>query len=469
MNEDLIGKQIVILGFARQGIAFARFAARNGAKVIISDLRSQEQLQESMEALQNLEIEYVLGKHPMGLLEGTDLLIISGGVPANLPLVQAARQQGINISNDSQEFAIRCPAAVIGITGSAGKSTTTALMGEMAKAAGLRTWVGGNIGRPLIADLDEMQPGDIVVQELSSFQLEIWQHSPEFAAVLNITPNHLDRHESLAAYSHAKANILRYQDETGIAVLSADDPGAMELAPLAKGRLRLFSIEREVRDGAFVRDGFVWLRSPAAQEKAVISVADIKLRGLHNLSNICAAVTLADSAGLPVSAMVEGLSSFRGVPHRLELVNTINGVQYVNDSIATAPERALAALASYHEPIILLAGGKDKNMVWDAWAKQVAKQVKQVILFGALADMLMNHLEQEINSHKGLLQISRVEDLPSAVQLAAAVAQIGDIVLLSPGGTSYDAYQDFEERGRHFRTLVTEIASETTPEQRKAI
>ncbi|MFL7838489.1 MAG: UDP-N-acetylmuramoyl-L-alanine--D-glutamate ligase [Candidatus Promineifilaceae bacterium] len=466
MNKDLTGKQIVILGFARQGKAFAQFAAQNGAKVIISDLRSPDQLQDSMDALQDLEIEYVLGNHPLSLLEGTDLLVVSGGVPVNIPLVQAARRQNITVSNDSQEFATRCPAGIVGITGSAGKSTTTALLGEIARAAGRRTWVGGNIGRPLIADLEEMQPGDVVVQELSSFQLEIWQYSPPVAAVLNITPNHLDRHESMAAYSHAKANILRYQDETGITVLSADNPGAMELAPLTKGRLRLFSIEREVRDGAFVRDGFVWLRSLSEdQEKAVISMADIKLRGLHNLSNVCAAVTLADSIDIPISAMAVAITQFNGVPHRLELVKTINGVQYVNDSIATAPERALAALASYDEPLILLAGGKDKNMVWDAWASQVTKQVKHVILFGALAEMLMNRLEQENKSQGGSLQISRVEDLPSAVHLAAAVAEEGDIVLLSPGGTSYDAYQDFEERGRHFRMLVTEIDTD----QRKAI
>jgi UDP-N-acetylmuramoylalanine--D-glutamate ligase len=466
MNEDLIGNRIVILGFARQGMAFARFAARNGASVVVSDLRSQEQLQNSMDELQDLEIEYVLGQHPMSLLEGADLLVISGGVPANLPLVIAAGQQGIPISNDSQEFSKRCPATIVGITGSAGKTTTTALLGEMAKAAGRRTWVGGNIGRPLIADLEEMQPGDIVVQELSSFQLEIWQHSPPVAAVLNITPNHLDRHESMAEYSRAKANILRYQDKAGIAVLSADDSGAMELAPLVMGRLRLFSIEREVHDGAFIRDDFVWLRSPSNHETAVISVENVKLRGRHNLKNICAAVTLADSLAIPVSAMVEGIKSFSGVSHRLELVMTINGVQYINDSIATAPERALAALASYEEPLILLAGGKDKNMVWDEWVRQVSSQVKQVILFGALAEMLEERLEQEILLHGSALKISRVETLPEAVSMAAAIAEAGDVVLLAPGGTSFDAYKDFDERGRHFRALVADIASAVTPEAR---
>ena len=457
MVEELSGKQIVILGFARQGMAFARFAVESGAKVIVSDLRSQEALQESMDQLKDLPIEYILGYHPQTLLDGTDLLLISGGVPADLLLISTARQRGIPVSNDSQEFSVRCPAIIVGITGSAGKTTTTALLGEMATAAGRRTWVGGNIGRPLISDLDKMQPGDIVIQELSSFQLQIWQHSPSVAAILNITPNHLDRHKTMAEYSDAKANILRYQDANDIAVLCADDAGSMQLAPMVQGRLRQFSIEHEVRDGACVRDGYVWLRTLSGEDTAVLPIADIKLRGRHNLYNVCAAVALADSVDIPVEAMAEAIASFRGVAHRLEPVRTVNGVQYVNDSIATAPERALAALSSFDEPLILLAGGKDKNMVWDAWAVRVAEQVKQVILFGALADMLEERLQQEKNKQGTSLVISRVRDLPQAVDLSAKVAEEGDIVLLSPGGTSFDSYIDFDERGRHFRELVNNL------------
>jgi UDP-N-acetylmuramoylalanine--D-glutamate ligase len=302
-----------------------------------------------------------------------------------------------------------------------------------------------------------MEPGDIVVQELSSFQLEIWQHSPPVAAVLNVTPNHLDRHKSMAEYSDAKANILRYQDERDIAVLCADDDGSIRLAPLVRGQLRLFSIERELRDGAFVRNGFVWLRSLSAEETAVLPVNDIKLRGRHNLYNVCAAVVLADSVNIPVEAMAEAIASFTGVAHRLETVRTLNGVQYINDSIATAPERALAALSSFDEPLILLAGGKDKNMVWDEWTGRVARQVKQVILFGALADTLEGRLRREKSEQESSLVISRVHDLPQAVALASEAAEVGDIVLLSPGGTSFDSYVDFDERGRHFRELVNRL------------
>ncbi len=459
MEHDLTGKKIVILGLARQGKALARFAAESGASVIVSDLRSADQLQASMAELQDLDIDYVLGEHPMNLLSGADLLAVSGGVPLDLPLIEAARAQGLIISNDSQEFMKRTPANVIGITGSAGKTTTTALVGEMARAAGRRTWVGGNIGRPLISDLDQMLPGDLVVQELSSFQLELWHDSPPVAAILNITPNHLDRHKSMLEYSQAKANIIRFQGDQDVAVLSADDPGSINLAPLVRGRLRLFSIEREVPDGAFVRDGNVWLRRSPGTETAVIPVADVKLLGRHNLLNICAAVALADSVDIPIKTMAEVASSFSGVPHRLELVATIDGVRYINDSIATAPERSLAALASFDETLILLAGGKDKNMIWEDWVDQVVAQVKHVILFGELAEMLEKRLQQSVTGAVEKPEITRVIDLPSAVQLAAEVAEEGEIVLLAPGGTSFDSYQDFEERGQHFRDLVKQITT----------
>lgn len=456
--DELAGKRLVILGLARQGMALARYAAEAGAEVVISDLRTYKQLQASMASLTGLGIDYVLGEHPMSLLEGTDILAISGGVPADIPLVKAAQARGIVISNDSHEFIRRAPAPCIGITGSAGKTTTTAMTGAMGEAAGRTTWIGGNIGRPLIAELQTMQPNDLIVQELSSFQLEIWQHSPPIAAVLNITPNHLDRHKSMAVYSDAKANILRYQNSEDIAVLSADDPGSMALAPLVRGRLRLFSMHQDVHDGAFVRNGEIWLRSRSETEIAICPLEAIQLRGRHNIINVCAAITLADSAGIPITAMVDAIQNFHGVEHRLELVATIDGVQFVNDSIATAPERALAAIDSFDEPLILLAGGKDKDMVWDEWARRVNERVKHVILFGELAEMLSERLTAGHGTGSLRAAQSRAADLAEAVELASSAAVSGDVILLAPGGTSYDAYEDFAVRGDHFRNLVKERA-----------
>jgi UDP-N-acetylmuramoylalanine--D-glutamate ligase len=456
--DDLAGKRLVILGLARQGVALARYAVEAGAEVVISDLRTHTQLQASIASLNGLGIDYVLGEHPMNLLEGTDILAISGGVPADIPLVQVAQVRGIVISNDSQEFIKRAPAPCIGITGSAGKTTTTALTGAMGKAAGRKTWIGGNIGRPLIAELQSIKPNDLIVQELSSFQLEIWQHSPPIAAVLNITPNHLDRHKSMANYSDAKANILRYQNSEDIAVLSADDPGSLALAPLVRGRLRLFSMFQDVHDGAFVRNGKIWLRSSSETEISICPLEAIQLRGQHNIINVCAAITLADSAGIPVAAIVDAIRSFRGVEHRLELVATIGGVQFVNDSIATAPERALAAIDSFDEPLILLAGGKDKDMIWDEWVRRVNDRVKHVILFGELSNMLSERLTSGHDTDNLRAQQSRATDLAEAVEIASAAAVSGEVILLAPGGTSFDAYEDFAARGNHFRSLVKEVA-----------
>ena len=445
--DELYGKHLIILGLARQGSALARFAVEVGATVTVTDLRSAETLQPAMADLSDLDIEFILGEHPMTMLNDADMVAISGGVPANAPLVQAAQEQNIPITNDSQEFAKRAPTAVIGITGSAGKTTTTALTGVMGQLSGRMTWVGGNIGRPLIADLHKMNPDDMVVQELSSFQLEIWNQSPHVAAVLNITPNHLDRHKTMGAYADAKANILRFQNESDIAVLAADDPGALALEHEVRGRLRTFSLRGVVEDGAFIRDNEIWLRN--GSEKHVCGLEDIRLRGQHNVLNVLAAVTLADSVNIPTDAMAQAIRTFRGVEHRLELVRELNGVRYINDSIATAPERAMAALNAFDEPLILLAGGRDKDMEWDDWTEQVTQRAKHVILFGDLADMLEDRLQSA--SYDG---ITHDQNLADATTSAAQIAQSGDVVLLSPGGTSFDAFVDFAERGEVFRQLV---------------
>ncbi|GAB4148020.1 MAG: UDP-N-acetylmuramoyl-L-alanine--D-glutamate ligase [Candidatus Promineifilaceae bacterium] len=452
--DTLTGKHLLILGLARQGMALARFAVSVGAKVTVSDLRLAEALQANLSELADYPIAYVLGEHPLSLLDGVDVLAVSGSVPADAPIVQAATARGIAVTNDSQLFAERNPARrTIGITGSAGKTTTTTLTGLICQASGAPTWVGGNIGQPLISYLGQIQAEDIVVQELSSFQLEWWRCSPPTAAVLNITPNHLDRHQTMAAYSQAKANILRYQNGDGVAVLCADDMGAMALAPLAAGRLRLFSRQQPVADGAFVRDGQLWLRN-GETETAVCQLSDIRLRGAHNIWNVLAAITLADTVGAPAAAMRQAIASFSGVAHRLESVRTVNGVLYVNDSIATAPERALAAMDAFNEPLILLAGGKDKGMVWEEWTQQVQRRAKAVVLFGALAEALAGRLAAAAVNGQETPMMAQGETLAEAVQMAARLAQPGDVVLLAPGGTSYDAFVDFADRGEQFRRLV---------------
>ncbi len=447
-QDPLTGKTLVIMGLARQGKALARFAAKHGAQVVVSDLRSAETLSQEIAELSAYDIEYVLGEHPLSLLDSADLIAISGSVPADAPFVKAARERGIPITNDSQEFLRRCPVPTIGITGSAGKSTTTSLVGAMSQADDKKTLIGGNLGFPLIEEVDLIDAGTIVVQELSSFQLEIWEQSPHVAAVLNVTPNHLDRHKTMDVYTEAKANILRFQTENDIAILPAR--GLEKLFPHVQGRLRMFGTDVEIEDGAFVRGDDIIVRD-GEQEWTICQLSDVQLRGKHNLLNVLAAITLADSVDISHTAMRQAIATFTGIAHRLELVATVEGVQYINDSIATAPERAMAAINAFDEPLILLAGGRDKDLDWDDWVRLASEQCKAIILFGEIREMVGEKLRASN------LPVHQVQTLDEAVSVAAQASDVGDVILLSPGGTSFDAYVDFAMRGEHFRQLVERL------------
>ncbi len=454
--DRLNGKKLLILGLARQGKALARFAANAQASVTVSDLGDAQSLRSDLAEIADLKIETVLGHHPLTLLDDCDLIAVSGGVPLDAPFVLEARRRGIPLTNDSEEFLRRSPTdRVIGITGSAGKTTTTSLVAAIGERSNFKTWKGGNIGFPLIEKVDQIKSGDLVVQELSSFQLEIWTHSPKIAAILNVTPNHLDRHKTMAVYAAAKGNLIRYQTKDDLAILSADDAQTAELAPLTRGRKLWFGLDSAKmagKDGATVTNGRIVIRE-AGRTIDVMAVDAIPLIGRHNVLNVLAAGLLAHAAGIGPDVIEAAVREFEAVPHRLELVATQNGVQFINDSIATAPERALAALSAYADSgdrLILLAGGRDKNMVWEPWANTVSKQIRSVILFGALSDLLKTKLAAAGRTEN----VVQAADLEEAVALAKGQALAGDIVLLSPGGTSYDAFKDFEERGELFRKLA---------------
>ncbi len=458
--RDLTGKSVVVLGLARQGMALARFLAEQGASVTVSDVKTADQLAEAIKSLEGLPIQYALGGHPSELLDGCDLLCLSGGVPVDLPIVVEAQKRGIALSNDAQVFVECCAqrAPVIGITGSAGKTTTTALTGEMLRASGFKTWVGGNIGNPLIADLGRIAQGDKVVMELSSFQLEVMTSSPHIAAVLNITPNHLDRHPTMEAYIAAKKRILDFQDFGDVAVLGYDDAIARQLAGDSRGYVRFFSrqADAQVGRGAFVRDGNIVLKQDV--EQVVCAVRDLKLRGPHNVWNVLAACVLAGAAGADVEAMAQVATSFAGVPHRLQLVRELRGVRYYNDSIATAPERLIAALRSFDEPIVLLCGGRDKHLPWEDAARLIVERVSHLVLFGEMTELVKSqisnlHAERRISN----LKMHEAGTLGNAVKVAAQVARSGDVVLLAPGGTSFDAFKDFAERGDKFTEHVNAL------------
>lgn len=454
---DWLNKHVVVLGLARQGTALARYLAEQGARVTVSDLRSPAALQEQLGALAGLTIEYVLGEHPTTLLDGCDLLCLSGGVDVNAPLPAEARRRGIALSNDAEIFLQHCPSPhTVGITGSAGKTTTTTLVGAMLREQlGERSvWVGGNIGNPLIGELDRIGSDDPVVLELSSFQLEVMTTGTAIAAVLNVTPNHLDRHGTLEAYAAAKRRLLENQtDAESLAVLGRDDAGALAFASAVRGQLAWFSTGAEVEQGAFKRgDALIWRWQ--GREHEVARAGELKLRGAHNVLNVLAAFAISGAAGAEPTAMRAVATTFTGVAHRLQIVREHRGVTWVNDSIATAPERAMAGLRAFKEPIVLLAGGRDKKLPWEAWAALVNERAAFVVAFGEAGDLIARALHE---ANVPAERFTQVGGLQAAVIRAAEVAQDGDVVLLSPGGTGFDEFKDFEERGVKFARWVAEL------------
>ena len=455
IDDRLTGKKVIVLGFARQGQALARWLPKIGATAIVTDGKSPDELK--LNTADYPGIEFVLGEHPESLLDNADLLCISGGVPLITPFVQSAIERGIPLSNDAQLFLERCPCPVITITGSAGKTTTTTLVGQMMSQGGFKTWVGGNIGDVLLDVLDEIQPEDRVVMELSSFQLELMTKSASIAAVLNITPNHLDRHGTMEGYTAAKANAIWYQSPDNIAVLSHDDSGSYGLREDVVGNLVWFSADSMVSNGAFLMGERLMLvgdANPNGGAEVICEQGDIPLRGEHNLRNVLAACAIAGTAGVGPDKLAKTIRPFQGVEHRLEVVRVVDDVTYVNDSIATAPERVLAALKSYHEPLVTLLGGADKKLPWDEMLQLAVRKSRHIVAFGGTAGDIVEGRLREMDASD---LVTRVKTLDEAVQVARQVAQAGDMVLLSPGGTSYDAYDDFVQRGIHFRELVSAL------------
>jgi UDP-N-acetylmuramoylalanine--D-glutamate ligase len=493
------GKRIVILGLARQGLALARFFTQAGARVTVSDAAGEERLAQEAAAARSLGVGLALGGHPLALLDGCDLLCLSGGVPPQIEIVRAAVARGIPLSNDSlltlQEARRRGLGPIVAITGSSGKTTTTTLVGLMLAAAGRNVHVGGNIGTPLLDRLDSIRPGEPLVLELSSFQLELVDPAvafgdlegigPDVGAILNVTPNHLDRHPSLAAYAAAKFNLFRHLPAGAAVVVSADDavtgqflasveatpatealPPGWDMEPVlaaaaqavlrSRAALVAFSHGKRLRAGAWLEgDTLVYAGEPICRRQ------EMQLRGEHNVSNMLAAAAISGAAGATAGSMADVARAFPGVPHRLEQVAETGGVTWINDSIATSPERAIAGLRSFdpqEHMLILLAGGKDKNLPWDAWADEVIERVTFLIGFGQAGPMVV----EKVREHAGFDRrkapaTAVVHRLDEAVELAARSAHAGAIVLLSPGGTSYDAYKDFEARGEHFRELVQQF------------
>lgn len=460
-------RQVAVLGLGVSNTALIRYLVANGAHVTACDRKTREELGATYGQLESLGVRFQLGEGYLERLERFSTIFVTPGMRKDLPELVHARSRSVEISSEMQLFFSQCKARIIGITGSSGKTTTTTLIGEILSASGYNTWVGGNIGTPLIERVNSLGTDHWVVLELSSFQLETMTRSPNIGVVTNISPNHLDMHGSMGAYVDAKRHVYRHQDPNDWLVLNHDDAWADEMEMEAPGNVRRFSRRGPVIQGAFVDDDRIVLARSAQRRRTleqVCSVSDIRLLGEHNVDNVLAAVTAADLCGVRLSTVRDVVASFTGVPHRLELVRDVWGVRYYNDSIATTPARAAAGIRAFAQPIILIAGGYDKGIPFDELAAAIHEnEVKAVITLGETAEKIELAIKEY--GPGNWPKVDRAGSFEAAVERAHAMAVAGDVVLLSPGCASYGMFRNFEERGARFRQLVHDLTEQpiTTP------
>ena len=447
--SSLQNKTVAVIGIGVSNQPLIRLLLERGIAVTACDKKNRETLGIVAEQLEANGCRLRLGEAYLdGLTE--DVIFRTPGMRPDLPQLAAAVSRGSVLTSEMEVFFEVCPCPKIAVTGSDGKTTTTTIIAELLKRAGKTVHLGGNIGHPLLAETGKMKPEDVAVLELSSFQLMTMTHSPHIAVVTNLAPNHLDVHKDFQEYIDAKENIFTHQSAKDIAVFNADNPYTLEEASRAVGRARLFSRKKELEDGVFLRGDAVIARHNG-EERQVMTTADIKLPGVHNIENYMAAIAAVDGL-VPDGIIRDFAREFGGVEHRIELIRTRKGVRWYNDSIASSPSRTIAGLNSFKEKVILIAGGKDKGISYDALGPVINDHVKLLILCGATAGVIRRVTEQAAN-YDGL-EIVDVEDYHQAVALAGSRAQEGDVVILSPASTSFDRFANFMERGRVFKDIV---------------
>jgi UDP-N-acetylmuramoylalanine--D-glutamate ligase len=448
---ELRGKRVLVVGLARTGLAASLFCAARGAHVTATDSRTEGEIGEPIAKLKSAGVMLELGGHRQTTYLEQDLIVPSPGVPADDLRLKAARAAEVTIWSEI-ELAYRfMKGRLIGITGSNGKTTTTSLVAHILKKAGVQTILAGNIGTPLIACAGEMNENSWTVAELSSFQLELIDtFRPDIGVLLNLTPDHLDRHHTMEAYAAAKARLFENQTSADAAILNADDPATVQHAPSAP-HLFWFGRKKEVQQGAHVRGNKIIFRSNENEEE-LLRLEDIHLVGAHNLENVLAAAAAARLAGASAAQIAAGVRSFPGVEHRIEFVAEIGGVRYYNDSKATNVDATLKALEAFPGRILVILGGKDKDSDYAVLRAPLREKAILALLIGAAADKI----EQQIS---GSVAIERSETIERAVETAAHAAQPGDIVLLAPACASFDQFQNYEHRGRVFKELVHQLES----------
>jgi UDP-N-acetylmuramoylalanine--D-glutamate ligase len=448
---DVKGKKVSVIGAARSGIAAANLLTSKGAEVFVSDTAPVEKKEEEIRKLQSIHVPFEFGQHSQQTL-AVDFMVVSPGVPMNLSIVTQAMERNIPVFSEIEIASWFCSSPIIAITGSNGKTTTTTLLGEIYREAGIPHLVTGNIGYPFSEAIQNGSDKNVVILEVSSFQLEgIQSFKPKISAILNLSPNHLDRYATYTDYVQAKLRIFEYQDHHDRLVINTDDDYLNSLVSATRPFVVKFSAEERLEAGCFVEKGAILWKMGTTMKEEIIHLDEIGIPGLHNVYNVLAASCIAKLDGIKDNeAIYRAIKNFKGVEHRLEFVREYHGVKYINDSKSTTVQSVWYALQSYAEPILLIMGGKDKGGEFSRLGDLVRKQVREIVLIGEAADRIQKELE-------GIVPIKRSESLEQAVDICHRDAKEGQLVLLSPGCASFDMFQDYEDRGRQFKRRVNSL------------
>lgn len=447
---NVAGKNITVIGIGISNLPLIKYLVSLGANVTACDRRSAEDLGENYTELEKLGVKFNLGDGYLNNLSG-DMIFKTPGMRYDVPELLKAKENGSIVTSEMEVFFEVCPSHIIAVTGSDGKTTTTTLIHKMMTDAGYKTWLGGNIGNPLLTDTEKMKENYWVILELSSFQLHTMRKSPEIAVITNISPNHLDMHKDYKEYIDAKKNIMLYQNEGDTLIVNADNQVTADIGKSANGAVKYFSrngMADVYLDGNIIKRGIV----------EILNIKDIKIPGMHNVENYMAAIA-AVSGLVSKEVIVNVAKTFGGVEHRIELVRTLDGVKYYNSSIDSSPNRTINTLRVFPNKVIIIAGGKDKGIPYDEIGPALAEHVKVLILIGATSDKIQEALDAEINKtgNGKDIEVIRATSYEDAVNTARSKAHDGDVVLLSPASTSFDMFRNFEERGNLFKKIVNEL------------
>ena len=444
-------KKVAVIGIGVSNKPLIEKLLEAGVSVLACDKRERDQFGGWIEEMERKGLQAVLGPDYLEHLEGVDVIFRTPGMRPDLPRLADAVARGAKLTSEMEAFVSICPCRILAVTGSDGKTTTTTIVAGLLKAAGYRTFVGGNIGHPLLCDVDEIRPDDVVVLELSSFQLMTMKQSPGVAVITNLSPNHLDVHRDMEEYVWAKKNIFTHQDACDKVILNADNGLTAALAEEARGEVTMFSRRKTLSEGVWLKDGVI-----CHNGRPVLAAEDILIPGVHNLENYMAAIAAVDGM-VPDEVIREFARTFGGVAHRIELVRELDGVRYYNDSIASSPTRTIAGLRSFGQKVILIAGGYDKNIPYDVLGPEITRAVKDLILVGATAPKIKAAVLETPDYEEGRPSITECGALRQAVETARGLAASGDIVILSPASASFDQFKNFEERGNAFKQFVAEL------------